>query len=399
MNQFYQPSFESCKKNPNREGCCTFENGQCLFVSGQPNRRDTKGKSCMFLSTQESKVGFNDARCTRKNFPICKRQAEGAVTEPAPTLNDTVTASSTTPATTVPPTTAVDDSNWFSLNPVFLSSTTVSAPGSIANFGRSIFVADNDEYKILKFQLMEDGTLSFVRKWGGVGNTNGLFSSVGELAVSPDGERLYAVDTNNQRVQVFDTTGKFLFTFGSFGEGEGQFMSPRGLAISKKANAAGYVVTVTDAALNSIQQFDAEGNFLLRWTDNLNTPSSASFSGDGTLYVADARNNRVTAYHRLNNKVRLLAYGTLGSNNGQFNYPSSLAVATNGMTVVADTFNNRVQIFSPRGQFVSTFGVGGANNGDLLNPLSVAISNSFIIVANTMNNRVDVFGEVTTVSP
>lgn len=350
----------------------------------------------MLISSAPNNVGFNDARCSRKVFALCKRQAEGTVTtivtEPAPSFNVTSTPE-------ISPTTgAFDDSNWFDLNPVYISSANVSGPNSMANYNRFIFVADNQNHKIHKFQVMEDGTLSFIRKWGGTGSATGKFNTIGELAVSPDGLRLYVVDTNNRRVQVFDTAGEYQFSFGSFGTGNGQFQSPRGIAI--RATSAGYVITITDTAAHQLQQFDSEGNFLRKWGEGLNAPASAAFGPDGTLYITDSHHNRVVAYHRLNNQVQLFAFGSYGSNAGQFSYPASVNIANDGKILVADAYNNRIQIFNSRGQYISSFGSVGGANGEFLHPLAVGISKPFIIVGNTMNERVDVFGQVTaTVSP
>lgn len=396
LRKFFRPGFESCRRNPTQKGCCVRKTGKCLFAPGQPNRRDSRGTSCMFISTGENNVGFNDARCTRMNFALCKRQNEFATTiatEPAPTFD-------TTAATMEPSTTPGDDnSNWFNLNPVFISSTRVPGPNAIASFGRFVFVADNDFNKVHKFEVLADGTLSFIRKWGGLGSANGKFSSIGELGVSPDGHRLYVVDTNNRRVQVFDTTGEFLFSFGSSGSGDGQFVSPRGLAVSP-ATSAGFTITVSDTASHNIQQFDSEGNFLRKFA-GLDAPASVSYASDGTLFVTDSNRDRVSAYHRLNNQVPLFSFGSSGTTDGLFSYPACVTVASDGKIIVADVYNHRIQIFSSRGEFLGKFGTAGDENGAFLNPLAAAISNSFIIVANTMNGRVDVFGQapVTTVSP
>ena len=48
------------------------------------------------------------------------------------------------------------------------------------------------------------------------------------MALSFGGGKLYAADTGNSRVAVFDGEGKFLWAFSSQGDAPGQLKSPRG---------------------------------------------------------------------------------------------------------------------------------------------------------------------------
>ena len=61
---------------------------------------------------------------------------------------------------------------------------------------------------------------------------------------------VYVVDTENHRVQVFDTNGKFIAKWGSDGSGDGQFLSPMGIEV----DTAGRVY-VTDRENRRVQVF------------------------------------------------------------------------------------------------------------------------------------------------
>nr|NCS16718.1 6-bladed beta-propeller [Microcystis aeruginosa G13-12]NCT52052.1 6-bladed beta-propeller [Microcystis aeruginosa G13-03] len=61
---------------------------------------------------------------------------------------------------------------------------------------------------------------------------------------------IYVADTNNSRVQVFDSGGAFQSTFGSFGSGNGAFDTPRGIAVGSGGN-----IYVTDTGNNRVQVF------------------------------------------------------------------------------------------------------------------------------------------------
>src|SRR4051794_20401534 len=108
-----------------------------------------------------------------------------------------------------------------------------------------------------------------LRECGRSGSGNGEFSWPGGLAFGPGG-RLYVADQPNRRVQVFDARGKFLFKWGEYGTGPGQFGGntspkartggPQFVAVDSK----GHVYT-TEASVGRVQVFTAEGKFLRAW--------------------------------------------------------------------------------------------------------------------------------------
>ena len=98
----------------------------------------------------------------------------------------------------------------------------------------------------------------------------------------------------NNRVQVFDSSGNFLFKFGTGGVNNGEFDRPSGIAVDNLKQ-----IYVSDRNNNRIQVFDSSGNFLT-------------------------------------------VFGSLGAGDGQFDHPNGVAV---GSIVIADDFNFRIQVF------------------------------------------------------
>ena len=139
---------------------------------------------------------------------------------------------------------------------------------------------------------------TFVRTWGSAGSGNGQFN--GPMGVSVDSEgNVYVVDSNNNRIQKFDSDGTYLTKWGSYGSGNGQFRSTFGVSVDSAGN-----VYVSDYNNNRIQKFDSDGTYLTKW-------------------------------------------GSYGTGNGEFRYQYGVSVDSARNVYVADTYNHRIQVFEP----------------------------------------------------
>ena len=85
------------------------------------------------------------------------------------------------------------------------------------------------------------------------------------------GGNIYVADTGNNRVQVFDPSGVFQSTFGSFGSGNGQFSDPYGIAVGSGGN-----IYVADTGNSRVQVF-SQGQ------PPVGTPEPSSIIGLGIL--------------------------------------------------------------------------------------------------------------------
>ena len=81
-----------------------------------------------------------------------------------------------------------------------------------------VYVIDSGNNRIQVFD--EDG--KFVKALGTGGSLSGRFDHPVDLA-KDENDYLYVADRGNHRVQIFDPTGKFLLAFGSSGDGPGCF--------------------------------------------------------------------------------------------------------------------------------------------------------------------------------
>ena len=166
-------------------------------------------------------------------------------------------------------------------------------------------------------------------------------------------------DTDNHRIQVFNSNGVFLRKWGSQGSGDGQFIWPGGVAVDASGN-----VIVADSGNNRIQVFDSSGVFLRKCGSQgsedgqFNSPSGVTVDASGNVIVSDSGNRRIQVLNSNGNFI--MKFGAIGSDNGQFSGPWGVAIDVSNNLYVADTYNHRIQ------KFVNAGGPPGA--ATLLSP-------------------------------
>src|SRR5215831_6638944 len=89
----------------------------------------------------------------------------------------------------------------------------------------------------------------YLTQWGTLGAGNGQFYGPYDVAVDAGGN-VYVVDSGNERIQKFTSTGTYITKWGTEGSGDGEFFQPSGIAV----DASGYVY-VSDLNNNRIQKF------------------------------------------------------------------------------------------------------------------------------------------------
>jgi tripartite motif-containing protein 71 len=99
-------------------------------------------------------------------------------------------------------------------------------------------------------------TYKAVAIWGSKGSGDGQFDSPRGMAVNHRGT-IFQADSGNHRIQKFDSDGNFVIKWGSKGSGDGLFYYPKCIAIDSK----GYVY-VSDRSGHRIQKFDIYGHFV-----------------------------------------------------------------------------------------------------------------------------------------
>ncbi len=197
--------------------------------------------------------------------------------------------------------------------------------------------------------------------------------------------------------------------FGTSGSTDGQLNSPRGLATAPNGS-----LYVADSRNNRIQHFDSLGNAIQSFGQvstgcpyatipppnvPLGTfcePWGVAISPDGQwVYVADTWNHRIQKLTA--DGVPVKTWGTPNYDpvsSGPFGLwgPRCVIVDSQGHVLVADTGNKRIVVYDADGNFIFQFGGGGSDPGQFEEPVGLAIdAHGSLFVADTWNQRIQVF--------
>lgn len=163
------------------------------------------------------------------------------------------------------------------------------------------------------------------------------------LALDKQGN-LYVYDTGYPRVVKYNSDGEFtrLFSF-SRGSSDGQFVYAQdggGIVVDAQNN-----FYLTDGGNARVQKFDSDGKFMM-------------------------------------------AFGSKGTDPGQFDFPISIAIDSRGNLLVLDYVNVTIQRFDPSGKFIARYGGKGITGGLFGAPLGIALDNADnMYIADFRNGR------------
>lgn len=181
---------------------------------------------------------------------------------------------------------------------------------------------------------------------GELGTEPGQFNYPVTLEVDIN-DNIYVVDLGNDRIQVFDTDGRFLRQIGSrTGDSDASLDFPRQVTVHRTGR-----IYVCDTHDHHIHVYDSEGNLVDLIAefgtegDDLNYPVSLDLSPDGTIHVVDAGNNRVQVYSATGKFVR--SYGEYGDQVGDLRSPRSVLIDARGTSYVADGAAGHIEVFDP----------------------------------------------------
>ncbi len=204
----------------------------------------------------------------------------------------------------------------------------------------NVYVPDTHYHRIMVYSPKGD----LIRHWGGKGTDPGQFIYPTDIAFDSKHNVFVSEYGDNDRIQVFDPTGKFLYAFGHFGQADGDFSRPQSMLIDHD------ILYITDACNHRIGVFKTDGAFLRNMGSVGSAPGQFRFPYGldqdkyGNLIVCEFGNNRVQLIDQKTGKG-LATWGAGGHDPGQLAYPWGVAVDKRNRVVAVDAGNNRLQVF------------------------------------------------------
>ena len=253
--------------------------------------------------------------------------------------------------------------------------------GVAVSDGDEIVVADSNNHRVQVF----DSNGTFLRSFGHKGENVGEFNRPFGIATDKD-RKIFVADKDNHRVQIFSWEGGHLGSFGGKGSLDSQLSNPWGLSLDSTGN-----IIVADAGNKLIKIFTPDGRFVMKigGQGSLSYPVHCVQCGEYFI-VSDRGEHCIKVFNREGHFQ--YKFGKEGKRDGEFNCPAYLLVNEIQHLFVCDRENHRVQVFELNGKFIWKFGAKGSKLGEFNRPLSVTmLSNGRIVVCDEFNHRIQIF--------
>ena len=167
------------------------------------------------------------------------------------------------------------------------------------------------------------------------------------------------IPTQTIIVNAFGQNEGYIYVkkWGSEGTGEGEFRLIHGIDF----DSSGYVY-IADSNNGRIQKFDSNGKFVSYVLENeLKHPHGIIFDSSDNLYVTDANLGKIIKFYNNGKDLRIWG-GGVGNGDGELDGVHGIAIDSSGNLYVADTNNHRVQKFDSNGKFIKKWGSEGADS-------------------------------------
>lgn len=206
-----------------------------------------------------------------------------------------------------------------------------------------IYTVNDDQHCIKKYTAEGKLVLAIgkehepAEKWSG-----NPFNRPTNMAVSPSSGDIYVTDGyGNARVHRFAPDGRHLASWGDVGVGPGQFQIPHNVVVDRDEH-----VFVTDRENNRVQVFDTTGALLDIW-QYVYRPQAMCMDSEGRIYIGEMLNHAELADapglgHRLNvyshdgKHLARLGDAALGDAPTQFIAPHGFGVDSAGNLYVGE---------------------------------------------------------------
>ena len=259
---------------------------------------------------------------------------------------------------------------------------------AVSASGDRIYATDTDGDRVVKI---------FDAKGAAVGTIVPPETATGDhapvyVAVDPVQGDVYVSDRIAGTIYVYNRDGVYRREFTPPADLAG--WQPLGIGFDGKGNV--YVTDVsspfhrvheltTDGKL--VQTFGAQGTF--------NFPNGVAVDAAGYVYVTDSNAGRLLVFDQDGRQKSIVSRGQRG---GELGLPRGIAIDDQGIVYVVDTSGYSVQLYKVLGTedrqppFVGNFGTAGSIDGTFAFPNGIAVdARSRVYITDSGNNRVQVW--------
>jgi DNA-binding beta-propeller fold protein YncE len=210
----------------------------------------------------------------------------------------------------------------------------------------NLYVVDGTAKRIVVFD--QNGT--FLSAFGGTD----MFERPSHVDVDQDARYAYVVDTGGvssdlHRVRVFDiATGKHVFDIGERGDGPGQFNLPRDIAVGREGRL--YVV---DGANFRVQVFESDGTWVKTfgavgiYPGQFSRPKGVASDADGNIYVTDSAFGNFQIFNADGQLLMFVGTRSETMQPAKYMLPAGIGVDEDGRVYMVDQFFRKVDVYRP----------------------------------------------------
>jgi DNA-binding beta-propeller fold protein YncE len=232
-----------------------------------------------------------------------------------------------------------------------------------------------------------DSTGQFLSQVGSYGEGEGQFGAPNGLAVDAQGN-VYITDAYNVPIQKYDPSGKYIAGWAAHGTNDGEFALASGIAIDREGNL--FVVDADARPSDRIQKFDSNGQFITMWDAHAEGDRATSFDmtvdSQGNIYLyIPGKNYRIIKFDPNGQVLTEFDQPVCGSTPIQTSF-GGIWVDAQDQIYITDSGGSRICVFDAKGVFIGSW----EGTGSYSSPIDIVGDNAGNIYV-LESNRVEHF--------
>ncbi len=201
-------------------------------------------------------------------------------------------------------------------------------------------------------ELLFSQTFREVKRFGGLGSGPAQFNRPAAISAGADA-MLYIVDSDNNRIQIFDFSGRFIKSVGGFGFGDDQLNLPKDIWTRTIIHI--YVADFNnrrlvrfDRYMNYINDFVSHDNWDI--TYQFQEVLSCAFNSQNDFFILDRGENKIVKFNRRGEPERTFGFYDAVD---MLQDPVQIDIFQNNKIAVTDVSRKSVMLYDFFGSFIT----------------------------------------------